>query len=101
MLKEWWLPAGFIGRWFISPTTGKKVKEKQYIREIIRLLETKDMESMKKQTKPYGKSGVVIKIIVLMGYPSYKITEVVIKLSQFYMIWVYFPSLKYHSLEQY
>ena len=44
------------------------------------------MESMKKQTKPYGKSGVVIKIIVLMGYPSYKITEVVIKLSQFYMI---------------
>ena len=76
VLKEWWLPLGFTGNMgFISPTTGKKVNEKQYTAEIIRLLEMKAMQSLKKQIKSYAKTGVEIKTIVLIGDPSYQIAE--------------------------
>ncbi|HEX5358360.1 MAG TPA: universal stress protein, partial [Candidatus Nitrosotalea sp.] len=76
VLKEWWLPLGFTGNTeFISPITGKKIKEKQYTTEIIQLLETKATKSLKNQIKPYYKSSVVIKTVVLIGDPSNKITE--------------------------
>lgn len=76
VLKEWWLPSGFTGNMeFISPTTSKKIKEKQYTAEIIQSLETKAIKSLKKQIKTYDKSGVVIKIVVLIGNPSTKIAE--------------------------
>lgn len=76
VLKEWWLPMGFTGKGeFISHTTGKKITEKQFTREIIQAQETKALESMKKQTKPYHKSGVIIRSVVLIGYPSDKILE--------------------------
>jgi nucleotide-binding universal stress UspA family protein len=76
VLKEWWLPMGYTGKGkFISPKTGKKITEAQFTREIIQVQETKAQESMKKQTKPYSKSGVVIRNVILIGYPSDKIIE--------------------------
>src|SRR5574337_1874148 len=76
VLKEWWLPLGFTGNMeFISPTTGKKINEKQYTTEIIQSLETKATKSLKKQIKMYDKTGVAIRTVVVIGDPSYKITE--------------------------
>lgn len=75
VLKEWWLSMGFSGKDFVSPTTGKRVSETQFTRELIQIRKTQALELLKKQAKPYSKSVVVIKNVVLVGYPSDKIIE--------------------------
>ena len=76
VLTEWWLPMGFTGNGkFVSIKTGKKIKEKEFTKELIQTLETKAKELMKKQTKLYSTSGVVIETVVLIGRPSDKIVE--------------------------